>query len=72
MIEIWKGKTYINTVENNDQLRCWIINNVAPLREDQLRTRENINQYEAEYIAQKRGLTFKTIKQPKNNDKQTL
>lgn len=47
MIEIWKGKTYINTVENNDQLRCWIINNVAPLREDQLRTRENISQYEA-------------------------
>lgn len=72
MIEIWKGKTYINTVENNDELRRWIINNVAPLREDQLRIREDISQYEAEYIAQKRGLTFKTIKQPKNNDKQTL
>lgn len=72
MIEIWKGKTYINTVENNDKLRRWIINNVAPLKEDQLWIRKDISQYEAEYIAQKRGLTFKTIKQPKNNDKQTL
>lgn len=72
MIEIWKGKTYINTVENNDKLRRWIINNVAPLKEDQLWIRKDISQYEAEYIAQKRGLTFKTIKQPKNNNKQTL
>lgn len=71
MIEIWKGKTYINKVENASELRRWIIDNVAPLKEDQLRIREDISQYDAEYIAQKRGLTFKTIK-PKNNDKQTL
>lgn len=71
MIEIWKGHTYINKVENASELCRWIIDNVAPLREDQLRIREDISQYEAEYIAQKRGLTFKTIKN-KPTDKSTL
>ena len=71
MIEIWKGKTYVNKVENASELRRWIIDNVAPLREEQLRIREDISQYEAEYIARQKGYTFKTIK-PKNTDKQTL
>ena len=67
MIEIWKGKTDINTVENKDELRNWIIANVPPLKAEQLRIREDISRYEAEYIAQKRGLTFKN----KNTNKQT-
>lgn len=71
MIEIWKGRAYINKVENASELRRWIIDNVAPLKEDQLRIREDISQYEAEYIARKRGLTFKTIKN-KPTDKSTL
>lgn len=67
MIEIWKGNTFINKVENDSELRRWIINNVAPLKEKQPKIDEDITQFEAEHIAQKRGLTFKN----KNTNKQT-
>lgn len=62
MIEIWKGRTYINKVENEFELRRWIIKNIAPLKGAQLKIDADITQYEAEYIARKQGLTFKTIK----------
>lgn len=62
MIEIWKGRTYINKVENEFELRRWIIKNIAPLEGAQLKISEDVSQYEAECIARKRGLTFKIIK----------
>lgn len=71
MIEIWKGRAYINKVENEFELRRWIIKNVAPLKGTQLKISEDVTQYEAECIARKRGLAFKTIKN-KPTDKSTL
>lgn len=63
MIEIWKGKTYVNKVETEAALRRWIIDNVPPLKDSQLKISEDTSQYEAEYIARQKGYTFKTIKE---------